>query len=377
MKIERVKELVEQVKRHIPEGGKFCVYGYATLVLEGTIRDCEYVAFVVDLPTRFHLMKIYGEVETRLEGSWVGNSEIRIYTGYLEARVKMVGDIPCRHEAHPDFDGDAMGQAMSPEEVRKALFGDTPLPKLPGRPSIIRRILDEQVPLTGKEVITAAEKQRSDPHQGHDTLSSGLLLTGKNVDFADVVGDYLGLGDLAEQAMESRSASKSLLRNPHSLKDTPHGEFQAYRRGQFSTAEYRGRLVQCSEDQLKLTVDRDHNRRQYNNASLRVKVTYKRRLQAWANALGRESLTAQCTVMKDSDGRWLSRSTPIMVADEPTRHFGRNGLARKLIYGRPIPPRSAFGADRVLDGTDKTQIPKEVHDTILKYVAKEDKEGDK
>lgn len=368
MKIERVKELVEQVKRHIPEGGKFCVYGYATLVLEGTIRDCEYVAFVVDLPTRFHLMKIYGEVETRLEGSWVGNSEIRIYTGYLEARVKMVGDIPCRHEAHPDFDGDAMGQAMSPEEVRKALFGDTPLPKLPGRPSIIRRILDEQVPLTGKEVITAAEKQRSDPHQGHDTLSSGLLLTGKNVDFADVVGDYLGLGDLAEQVMESRSASKSLLRNPHSLKDTPYGEFQAYRRTRLGSSEYRARKLTLIEEELKFTEDEVNNRRRLNNASLYLKVMYKRAVRGLDRALAEESMTARCIQspgghIEPEDHTVDSIAVAMGKRREPEEEgaFRRPGILRKQLCVKDNAPA----------------IPEEVKSTIEKFVSDEGKEGDK
>ncbi|MNB58637.1 hypothetical protein D3C87_364650 [compost metagenome] len=375
MKIERVKELVEQVKRHIPEGGKFCVFGYATLVLEGTIRDCEYVAFVVDLPTHFHLMKIYGDVETRFEGHWVGNNEVRIYTGYLEARVKMVGDIPCRHEAHPDFDGEAMGQMMSAEEVRKALFGDTSLPKLPGRPSIIRRILNESVPLTGKDVITAAEKQRNDPHQGHDTLSAGLILTARNVDVADAVGDYLGLGALVDGMVESRSASKSLLRNPISLKDTPHGEFQAYRRQPFNTAEYRGRLVKCSEEQMKFTDDLEHNRRQYNSASLKVKVTYKRRLKALARAIGNESMTARC--MQPPGGHIEPEDH---IVDATRVALSSSGLLRKQLLGegfyKPGMGRTLMGLGPMREPQEEGAIPKPVQDTIEKFIGEEDKKED-
>lgn len=215
MKIEQVKALVEQVKRHVPEGGKFCVYGHATLVLEGTAVECATVSFVVDIPTHIYLRKIYGECESRLEGSWVGNNDVRIYTGYVEARVKMVDGIPCRHEAHPDFDGDML---------------------------------------------------------------SGLPLP-----------DYLG--GLVEGMVESRSAIKALLQNPVSLKDTPYGEMQAYRRTKLRSSEYRARKLALIEEELKFTEDEVNNRRRLYNASLYIKVMYKRAVRGLDRAVGEECMT--------------------------------------------------------------------------------------
>lgn len=313
MKIERVKELIEQVKRHVPEGGKFCVYGHATLVLEGTAVECATVSFVVDIPTHIYLRKIYGECESRLEGSWVGNNEVRIYTGYVEAMVKMVDGIPCRHEAHPDFDADVLSELPIPVD---------------------------------------------------------LILTGRNVDVADAVGDYLGLGALVDGMVESRSAGKSLLRNPISLKDTPYGEFQAYRRTPLGSSEYRARKLALIEEELKFTEDEVNNRRRLNNASLHLKVRHKRAVLGLDRAVAKECLTARCT-------------QPLGGHIEPEDHtvdsimvgLGRSGLVRKQLLGegfyKPGMGRTLMGLGPMREPQEEGAIPKPVQDTIEKFIGEE------
>ncbi|MNB61051.1 hypothetical protein D3C87_1017550 [compost metagenome] len=313
MKIQQVKELVAQVKRHVPEGGKFAVYGHAALVLEGTAAECEFVAFVVDMPTHFHMRKIYGDVESRLEGEWVGNNEVRIYTGYLEARVKMVGDIPCRHEAHPDFDPDVLGGLPLPpfkfDERSADVDGDESMEDRPkrqvpdrsgagGHDRAMRDMLRMPVIVAGEPIINRLLKEpQAFANRGIIVAppTADLILTGKNVDFADVVGDYLGLGPLAEGMMESRSASKALLKSPISLKDTPYGGFQAYRRAKLGSSEYRARKLVLIEEDLKFTDDEVNNRRRLNNASLYLKVLYKRAVRGLDRAVAEESMTARCT----------------------------------------------------------------------------------
>lgn len=295
MKIAQVKALVEQVKRHVPEGGKFCVYGHATLVLEGTIPECEFVSFVVDLPTHFHMMKIFGEVETRLEGSWVGNNDVRIYTGYVEARVKMVDGIPCRHEAHPDFDGDMLSGLPLPDYLR------TELQERAGNvrklADILRAGMTEEdgfVKFTDESIQDAMNTgmrqppNRSDQFE-HEQSMKDLARPGVRrpkldapVEFMAkgiITADYLsGLPNLEEATMESRSATKALIKP-----------------GQpFRTSEYRGQLVKCSQEQLKFNDDPINNRRRFNNASMRVKVTYLRRLAGFDRAVAKESMTARC-----------------------------------------------------------------------------------
>lgn len=204
------------------------------------------------------------------------------------------------------------------------------------------------------------------------------------------LGDTSVLAKFIADGLESRSASKALLQNPTALKDSLQGMSQIHRlRSQpFLTSEYRGSLVRCSEDQMGLTDDKKHNLRQYNSASLRVKVAYKRRLAAWARSLEKESLTAQCTATG-----WLERRTPVSPEGEQvgTYGFGRNGLVRKQVYGTPIPPRdledhsvdSVAIARMYRPGAESTEpvhtvfldpeLPKEVNDTIEKFIGDEGK----
>jgi hypothetical protein len=352
------------------------------------------------------MRKIYGDMESRLEGEWVGNSEVRIYTGYSEARVKMVGDIPCRHEAHPDFDDTALDNLVVDSPSRR-------IRKLADILADGMSVEDGQINFTDESIHDAmnAGLKRSEQRPVMEQVVKDLGITAPVVkgDASDAelyakhfLGDTSVLSQFIADGLESRSASKALLQNPTLLKDTPQGMSQIHRlRSQpFFTSEYRGSLVRCSEDQLGLTDDKKHNLRQYNSASLKVKVTYKRRLAAWARSLEKESLTAQCTATG-----WLERRTPPSPeVSDGTYAFGRNGLVRKHVYGTPIPPRDLedHSVDSVviarmyrpglnahvpvhdaiidlgpLDADGKPQLPKEVQDTIEKFIGDEDKKGDK
>ncbi|MNW59616.1 hypothetical protein D3C74_375460 [compost metagenome] len=159
------------------------------------------------------------------------------------------------------------------------------------------------------------------------------------------------------------------------MKDTPHGEFQAYRRQPFNTAEYRGRLVKCSEEQMKFTDDLEHNRRQYNSASLKVKVTYKRRLKALARAIGNESMTARC--MQPPGGHIEPEDH---IVDATRVALSSSGLLRKQLLGegfyKPGMGRTLMGLGPMREPQEEGAIPKPVQDTIEKFIGEEDKKED-
>jgi hypothetical protein len=284
----------------------------------------------------------YGEIETRIEGSWIGTSWLKVYPCYDEEHLVMVDGVPCQYvgETNPFQDDPmlerpvpsiddymrkpsqqgnvirAMAAALkdgitesgglidiSPEAVQKALDIGMDSPTMPvvvlgDKPMITRRKLESAQPFASRGIIVAppikADESDAELYAKHFLKDTGVL--------SQFIADGL----------ESRSASKALLQNPHSLKDTPQGMSQIHRlRSQpFLASEYRGSLVRCSEDQLGLTDDKKHNLRQYNSASLKVKVTYKRRLAAWARSLAKESLTAQCTATG-----WLERRTYSTLKD--------------------------------------------------------------
>jgi hypothetical protein len=356
MNREELKKHITNFRLNLPHGMKFAVIAQSAAVLESS-KDlhCDYLYVAMERTGHFWALQTYGDVETRIEGTWTGNSWLKVYPCYDEEHLVMVDGIPCQYvgETNPFMDDPMLERPIpnitdymkhpskqsraihemanilregmterdglidiSPEALQAAMDVGIDKPSIPvvvtgAEPMITRNTLETREPFLHKGIIVSPPP---------------LVLTDKNVDFADVCGDYLGLGGLVDDMMESRSASKALLRSPTSLKDTPHGEFQAWRRLPFNTAEYRGRLVRCSEDQLKLTDDLEQNRRRYNSASLKVKVTYKRRLAAWARALDRESMTAQCTVLLDINSGWMTRRTQAVVKDDSGNlHVGFTG----------------------------------------------------
>lgn len=323
MNREELKKHITNFRLNLPQGVKFSVIAQSSAVLESS-KDlhCEYLYVAMDRHGYNWARMTYGEIETRIEGSWIGTSWLKVYPCYDEEHLVMVDGVPCQYvgETNP-FQDDPMLERpvpsiedymrkpsqqgnviramaailkegmterdglidISSEAFQKALDIGADKPAVPvvvtgAEPMITRRQLDTPVPFTGMPLITAP-----------------LLLTGKNVDFADVCGDYLGLGDLAEEVIESRSAGKSLLRNPISLKDTPHGEFQAYRRTKLHSSEYRARKLVLIEEELKFTEDEVNNRRRLNNASLYLKVMHKRAVRGLDRAVSEESMTARCT----------------------------------------------------------------------------------
>lgn len=279
MNREELKKHITNFRLNLPQGIKFAVIAQSTAVLESA-KDlhCEYLYVAMDRQGYAWARMTYGEMETRLEGTWIGNSWLKVYPCYDDEHLVMLDGIPCQYvgETHPFQDDPTL---------------ERPVPKLedfltetPGQ----RRF---------RESMPEGYNKRED-ERAHELAMRGrdlpkLMLTGKNVDVADAVGDYLGLEDIAVQAMESRSASKSLLQNPTSLKDTPYSQPQRWKRGLLRASEYRAAL-RDSENQLKMTDDPKQNRRRYNSASLKNKVTFKRRLKSWTRALERESLTARC-----------------------------------------------------------------------------------
>jgi hypothetical protein len=426
MNREELKKHITNFRLNLPQGVKFAVIAQSTAVLESA-KDlhCEYLYVAMERQGYAWARMTYGEMETRLEGTWIGNSWLKVYPCYDEEHLVMVDGIPCQYvgETNP-FQNDPMLER--------------PVPKLEdfmpegGLGSRIRKLADilgggmteengfisftdESIHdamtagLKRSETGPVMEQVAKDKGVTRRKLETAQPFASRGIITAPVVLDRDGdaelyakhfLGDASildkfiADGLESRSASKALLQNPTSLKDTPQGMSQIHRlRSQpFLTSEYRGRLVRCSEDQLGLTDDKKHNLRQYNSASLKVKVSYKRRLAAWARSLAKESLTAHCTATG-----WLERRTPPSPEGEEvgTYGFGRKGLVRKQVYGTPIPPRDL--EDHTVDsvaiarmyrpGAESTEpvhtvfldpeLPKEVHDTIEKFIGDEDKKEDK
>jgi hypothetical protein len=425
MNREELKKHITNFRLNLPQGVKFSVIAQSAAVLESS-KDlhCEYLYVAMDRHGYNWARMTYGEIETRIEGSWIGTSWLKVYPCYDEEHLVMVDGVPCQYvgETNPFQDdpmlerpvpsiddymrhpsqranvvqamADVLKEGMterdglidiSPEAVQAALRVSAvdpakPVVVLGDKPMITRRTLESAQPFVSRGIIVAP------PIKGDE---SDAALYAKHF-----LGDASVLDKFIADGLESRSASKALLQNPTSLKDTPQGMSQIHRlRSQpFFASEYRGSLVRCSEDQLGLTDDKQHNLRQYNSASLRVKVAYKRRLAAWARSLAKESLTAQCTATG-----WLERRTPMSPEGEQvgTYGFGRNGLVRKQVYGTPIPPRELddHSVDSIAvarmyrpgaEGTEPVhtvfldpELPKEVNDTIEKFIGDEDKKEDK
>jgi hypothetical protein len=401
MNREELKKHITNFRLILPRGVKFSVIAQSAAVLESS-KDlhCEYLYVAMDRVGYNWARMTYGEIETRIEGSWIGTSWLKVYLCYDEEHLVMVDDIPCQYVGStnpfqddpmlerpvpsiedymrkPSQQGNvirAMAAALkdgmtesgglidiSPEAVQKALDIGMDSPTVPvivtgSTPMIARRKLEHAQPFASRGIIV------SPPIKGDESDAELYAL--------HFLGDTSVLDKFIADGLESRSASKALLQNPTALKDSLQGMSQLHRLRStpFLTSEYRGRLVACSEDQMKLTTDPVHNRRQYNNASLRVKVAYKRRLAAWARALGKESLTAQCTVTKDNDGRWLSRRTHLATMED----HSVDSIAVARMYrpgmGRGEPVHTVF-----LD----PELPREVNDTIEKFIGDEDKKEDK
>lgn len=311
MNREELKKHITNFRLNLPQGMKWAVIAQSSAVLESA-KDlhCEYLYVAMERPGYNWARMTYGEMETRLEGTWIGTSWLKVYPCYDEKDVVMVDGIPCQYagETNPFQDdpmlerpvpsiedfmrkpsqqsnviramADVLKEGMtekdglidiSPEAIQAALRVSAENPPLPvvvlgEHPLVTRRKLDTPVPFTGMPLITAP-----------------LVLTDKNVDVADVVGDYLGGESLVDafikDSLESRSASKALLQNRTPLKDSPFGMTQDYRRMVFRTSEYRGSLVKCYQERMKFTDDEKQNRRRFNNASLHVKVIYTRYLR--------------------------------------------------------------------------------------------------
>lgn len=321
MNLEQLKAAVEQFRRNLNEGEKFAVMGESAAVIEGAATECNYLLVAVAggmLPW----YQRYGEMETRLEGTWIGNSTVKIYNCYNAEHVINIGGIPCQYtkETNPfqddpmadrpepklsDFEpelsqsgrilkmADILSEAMtlkdgfvhvSPEAIERAKQVARQAPNRSdagGHDRAMRDMIRGPVIIAGEPVIRRLLKEPQ-PFASRGIIVSpptpDLVLSAKNVDFGDVVGDYLMGGMVMDVAMENPSAAASLIRRPRL----------------FPAAEYRGRLVRCSQEQMKFTDDPVHNRRQFNSASMRVKITYLRRLAAYEGTVAKESLTERC-----------------------------------------------------------------------------------
>lgn len=305
MNREELKKHITNFRLNLPQGVKFSVIAQSSAVLESS-KDlhCEYLYVAMERPGYNWARVTYGEMETRLEGEWVGNSWLKVYPCYNEEHLVMVDDIPCQYVGSTNpFQDDPML--------------DRPVPKL-------EDFLVETPSQRRFRMSMPEGYNKQDDARMHEQMMRGGI--------GVVTGDYLsGLTMLYDGLVESRSASKALLQTPISLKDTPHGEFQAYRRQPFNTAEYRGRLVKCSEEQMKFTDDLEHNLRRYNGASLKVKVTYKRRLKALARAIGNESMTARC--MQSPGGHIEPEDHTV---DAIRVALSSSGLVRKQLLGEGL-----------------------------------------
>jgi hypothetical protein len=371
MNRDQLKQHINNFRLNLPQGMKFAVIAQSSAVLESS-KDlhCEYLYVAMERAGHHWALQTYGEMETRLEGTWTGNSWLKVYPCYNEEHLVMVDGIPCQYvgETNP-FQDDPMLERpvpnitdfltegsqpstvrkmadilkggmtekdgfieVSPEAIQAALResamapfeynersadvdGDDPMehrakrqapnrsdagghdramrdmPRMPvivaGEP-IIHRLLKEPQVFANKGIIIAPPSERR--FHLDDSIAE---LAAKGPINEGYLSDLSLLLD--SQAVESRSASKSLLRNPISLKDTPYGGFQAYRRTKLGTSEYRARKLVLIEEDLKFTDDEVNNRRRLNNASLYLKVLHKRAVRGLDRALDEESMTARCT----------------------------------------------------------------------------------
>lgn len=370
MNREELKKHITNFRLNLPQAAKFAVMGESAAVLESSQDlECEYLYVAMLRGGAFWARLTYGEMETRLEGSWTGNSWLKVYPCYIEGQVVEIDGIPCQYvPATNPYQPDPMAERPVPKLTDYDLTGADA--NREARLASIRKMADVlgsgmtvedgMIHIEPQAVVdalnidkpvgeeTAAQRRfresmpegynKQEDARAHERMMRGipespvdLILTGKNVDFADVVGDYLGLGDIVEQDMESRSATKSLLGTMAPLSDTPHSQPQAWKRGVFNTSEYRGRLVKCSEEQLKLNDDPINNLRRYNGASLKVKVTYKRRLKALARAIGNESMTARC--MQSPGGHIEPEDHTV---DAIRVALSSSGLVRKQLLGEGL-----------------------------------------
>ncbi|MNO25614.1 hypothetical protein D3C76_154560 [compost metagenome] len=80
----------------------------------------------------------------------------------------------------------------------------------------------------------------------------------------------------ADEMLESRSATKSLIFNPRPLSESEYGEPQRWKKGMLKALEYRIRILDLYQERLRFKADPKHNRRRYNSTSLSVKVHYAR-----------------------------------------------------------------------------------------------------
>jgi len=94
MNIGQIKDILGIMKRQLPEGKDFAVFGDACSVVNGQADECVDLDIRVDLDTYNHLIRVYGEIETR-RGTWVGHGHFRVFPSYNETRVQLVNGIPC------------------------------------------------------------------------------------------------------------------------------------------------------------------------------------------------------------------------------------------------------------------------------------------
>lgn len=287
MNREELKQHINNFRLNLPQGMKFAVIAQSSAVLESS-KDlhCEYLYVAMERAGHHWALQTYGEMETRLEGTWTGNSWLKVYPCYNEEHLVMVDNIPCQYvgETNP-FQDDPMLERPVPK-LEDFLTKGGPI-VVTGEP-IIRRLLKEPQAFANRGIIVAPPSERR--LHLDDSIAE---LAAKGPINEGYLSDLSLLLD--SQAVESRSASKSLLRNPISLKDTPYGGFQAYRRTKLGTSEYRARKLVLIEEDLKFTDDKVNNRRRLNNASLYLKVLHKRAVRGLDRAVDEESMTARCT----------------------------------------------------------------------------------
>lgn len=406
MNRDELKKHITNFRLNLPQGVKFAVIAQSTAVLESA-KDlhCEYLYVAMDRHGYAWARMTYGEMETRLEGTWIGNSWLKVYPCYDEEHLVMVDGIPCQYvgETNP-FQNDPMLERPVPklEDFMPASGRGAHIRKLADILSSGMSIENGQVSLTDESIhdaMTAGLKHSEldgvlDRVVKDSGVTASLALTGKNVDFADVCGDYLGLGGLVDDMMESRSASKALLQNPISLKDSQYGEPQRWKRDLLRTLEYCVRKFDMWQQDLGFIEDRRENRRIYNNLSIFNKVVYKRIYRSMVTAYQAQGGKGQIVEsmfhlrtnavfsplaqgvfapgghMEPDDHTVDALQVAIGARREMTEEggFRRPGIARKLILG-PQPFKFR----------DVITVPPEVKKTIDDFVGDDapKKEDDK
>ena len=117
MNRERLKQHIANLRLNLPQGVKFAVCGKSAYVLESAAElECEYLYVAMERAGIAWARTTYGDMETRLEGTWVGNSWLKAFACYAEEQVVTIDGIPCLYvSATNPFQADPMAERPIPK----------------------------------------------------------------------------------------------------------------------------------------------------------------------------------------------------------------------------------------------------------------------